>query len=356
MAIKWDRRFYYWPDVFSRQTGTQGEFCIIAGGKGIGKTFGLRLQCVEDYITKGYRFCEICRTKEESKNVQAGYFDKLQNEGFFANHQFKTEKNCGYINRGTDENPEWDLICYFVALTAFQQEKKRTYVKPYRFIFDEAIIDIKDRYHRYLKDEFLILANLLDTISRQQPEDDYNYKVYLIGNACDLSCPYLRYAGVNKIPKYGFHWFNEKHTIFHYVPPMNAEARKSNTLVGRMLSGNDESKMIFNNEFAISGKGEIANKTANSKFVYGLIYEKMRFGIWVDYKRGIFYVNEQIPKGEKHIYALSKKDGTLDYQVIRKADGLMQILINTFYAGNMRYSSNYVREAFHTVLSFLGIQ
>ena len=202
-------KYYDWQATFSRQTGTQGEICIVTGAKNIGKTFGLRLQCVNDYLKTGRHFCEICRTKDEVKNVTQGYFDKLQNDGFFSDYVFKVERNTGYIAEkpAADEKPEWHVICYFVALTAFQTEKKRTYTNVYRFIFDEAIIDRKDRYHRYLPNEFLVLANILDSVSRQQYEDAKPYKVYILGNACDLSCPYLQYLGVNSIPEYGDHFY-----------------------------------------------------------------------------------------------------------------------------------------------------
>ena len=68
--------FYDWNDVFSRQTGNNGEIALITGGKGIGKTFGLRLQCVKDYLKDGSLFVELCRTKVECKAVSLGYFDK----------------------------------------------------------------------------------------------------------------------------------------------------------------------------------------------------------------------------------------------------------------------------------------
>lgn len=356
MAITWDDRFYRWDKTFSRQVGTQGEICIVAGAKDIGKTFGLRLQCVEDYLTKKVPFCEICRTKTERDAVKTGYFDKIQHDGFYTDFEFKTEKDSGYINIGTHEEPDWQLICYFVALSAFQQEKKRTFAKPYRFLFDEAIIDTKDRYHRYLKDEFLILANLLDTISRQQPGDEYQYKVYILGNACDMANPYFQAFGINKIPEYGYHWYNDKHVLLHYVEPWDAQERQQRTLVGRMLRGNDESAMIFENVFADTTGGEIARKSSNARFAYALIYAKQRFAVWIDYKRGLFYINEYIPKDAKAIYVLAKKDGSINRQVLRKADDLMRILIDTYYLGGLRYSSAFIRESFHEVLGFLGIK
>jgi hypothetical protein len=123
-----------------------------------------------------------------------------------------------------------------------------------------------------------------------------------------------------------------------------------------MLRGNDESAMIFENRFADTTGGEISRKSSNAKFAYGLIYAKQRFGIWIDYKRGLFYVNDYIPADKKTVFVLAKKDGSIDYQTLKKADDLMQILIQTYYVGGLRYSSPFIRESFHAVLDFLGIK
>lgn len=356
MAIKWSDDYYRWDKTFSRQTGDDGEFCLVIGAKNVGKTFGLRMQCIEDYLTKKVCFCEICRTKTERDEVKEGYFDKIQRDGFYTDFEFKTEHDCGYINLGTHDEPQWKLICYFVALSAFQQEKKRTFVKPYRFIFDEAIIDAKDRFHSYLKSEYLILANLLDTISRQQPDSDYRYKVYLLGNACDMTCPYLRYSGINRIPDFGYHWYDGKRVLLHYVEPWDAQLRKEKTLVGRMLAGMEESEMIFDNVFADTTGGEIENKSSNARYAFSIVFGSAKYAIWEDFKHGIWYVNDFIPKGSKNIYTLAKRDGQIDYKVVKRADPLMQILCRIYYIGGLRYSSAFVREGFHEVLGFLGIR
>lgn len=352
-------RFYDWDKTFSYQTGTNGEICLVAGGKDIGKTFGLRKKCVERFIKAGERFCEICRTKEEQKSVMVGYFDKLQNEGFFPEYVFKCEKSTGYIARkpaSDDDSPDWKVICYFVALTAFQQEKKRTYVKPTRFIYDEAIIDTKDRYHRYLPDEFLILANLLDSISRQQPHDDYQYRVYLLGNAVDLTCPFLRFNGVERMPEFGYHWYKNKTVLFHYVEPWDAQDRKAYTLVGRMLAGHDESKVIFDNEFQDTTGGEIMRKTSAAKYAYALRWGKVTFAIWIDYGKGYFFITTKLPKRAQNVYTLAKSDSSVNYQVVERADSLMKLLTEIYRLGGLRYESASVREAFFEVLGFLGIK
>lgn len=351
-------KFYDWQKTMSYQTGTNGELCFVLGAKGIGKTFGLRLKCIERFIKAREPFCEICRTNAERDDVARGYFDKLQSAGFFNDYVFKVEKQAGYIAPipPEGEKPEWQLLCYFVSLTNFQREKKRTFVKPKRFIYDEAIIDTKDRYHRYLKDEYLILANLLDSISRQQPGDDYNYYVYFLGNAVDMTCPLLYQAGVRKIPKFGYSWFKEKSVLVHYVEPWDADERRTRTLVGRMLAGHDESKVIFDNEFRdVTGK-EIRKKTSAAKYKYAIVWGAMRYGIWIDSKSGLWFVTSNVPKGSKNIYTLTKHDSSINYQMIRKASPLMKLLNEVYYIGGLRYESSHIRESFFEVLEFLGIK
>lgn len=351
-------RYYDWQATMSRQTGTNGEITLVLGAKDIGKTFGLRKVCVDRFIKHGELFCEICRTNEELKAVQHGYFDKLQNAGYFKDYIFKTEKNSGYIalKPVDDEKPVWRLLCYFVALTNFQREKKRTFVCPKRFIFDEAVIDTKDRYHRYLPDEFLIFANLLDSISRQQPNSTYNYYVYVLGNSVDLTCPYLRNFGINKIPDFGYSFYKNKTVLLHYVEPWDAADRRALTLVGRMLEGHEESKVIFDNEFSDTTGKEIARKTSNAKYNFALRWGKITFAIWIDSKRALWFVTTKTPKDAKNIYTLAKKDSSIDYQVIERSAPVIDLLTQIYYIGGLRYESPSTREAFFEVLSFIGIK
>ena len=352
-------KYYDWQATMSRQTGTNGEICLVLGAKDIGKTFGLRLKCLERFFKHEELFVEICRTNEEMKAVMNGYFDKLQNDGFFTDYVFKTEQNCGYAARRPPEGEkptDWKLCCYFVALTNFQREKKRTYVKPRRFIFDEAVIDTKDRYHRYLPDEFLILANILDSISRQQPGDGYRYNLFIIGNSVDLTCPYLRNLGINKIPKFGYSYYKNKTVLLHYVEPWDAQDRKALTLVGRMLEGHDESAVIFDNEFRDTTGNEIMKKTSNAQYKYAFKWGRVTFAIWADMRRGLWFVTSKLPKDAANVYTLTKSDSSVKYQVVQKASPYAKLLTEIYYIGGLRYESASLREAFFEVLSFLGVK
>lgn len=351
-------RYYDWQATMSRQTGTNGEICLVLGAKDIGKTFGLRLKCIDRFIKHGELFVEICRTNDELKAVMQGYFDKIQNDGFYTDYVFKTEKGCGFIAPKPPEGEKADyrLICYFAALTNFQREKKRTFVKPKRFIFDEAVIDTKDRYHRYLPDEFLILANLLDSISRQQPGDNYNYYLYILGNSVDLTCPYLRNLDINRIPEFGYSYYKNKTVLLHYVEPWDADERKANTLVGRMLNGHDESRVIFDNVFRDETGKEIQKKSSQARYRFAFKWGRETFAIWADDKQALWYVTRKLPKGAANVYTLTKRNSSVDYQAIEKASPLLKLLREFFYVGGLRYDSPSTREAFFEILGFIGIQ
>lgn len=350
--------YYDWDKTFSYQTGTNGEICLVLGAKDIGKTFGLRKKCVERFIKHGELFCEICRTNEEMKAVAPGYFDKLQAAGFFANYIFKVERFRGYIalKPVDDEKPEWRLLCYFVALTNFQREKKRTYVAPKRFIFDEAIIDTLDKHHRYLKDEFLILAQLLDSISRQQPNSDNNYYVYLLGNAVDLTAPYFRYLGIDSIPDFGYRYYKGKTVLLHYVEPWDSDTRKAYTLVGRMLAGHEESKVIFDNEFRDETGGQIKKKSAAAKYAFAFKWGKQIFAVWIDSKEAIWYISDKLPKNAPNVYTLTKRDASINYQMVSRTSSLMKTVSEIYALGGLRYEKAHLREGFFEILSYLGIK
>lgn len=348
-------KYYNWQDIFSRQTGHNAEIVIVIGARSIGKTFGLRLELVKRCIKTGMAFVNLSRYKEEIQAIKQNYFSKLQSEGFFTDYQFKVEKNTAYVALIGD-NPDWKPICYFMALTAFQRDKQTTFANVRDVIFDEAILDKRDQYHRYLPYEFSLFADALSTAFREQPDDNISRHVYILGNACDLTAPYLKEYGIDKPPDFGFKWLKDNTVLLHRVEPWDADERRAQTLVGRMLDGSDAAKVAFDNEFDLGSSSDIGSKTPNARFAFAVRYSAQTFAVWMDYKTGMVYVNDHVPKGSGKPFALTKKDGAVDYNQIRKNDNLMQLLSGLHYAGNVRYSSYGIREAFAEVLTFIGIR
>lgn len=304
---------------------------------------------------------EFSRSKDARDQMQQGYFDKLQAEGYFTEYRFKTKNNIGYLCKpsldddGNEVLDEWKPLVYFVSLSTFQQEKTRTFAGVRNFIFDEAIIDRKDKLHRYLTNEFSILANLIDTILREKYDEPLHAHCYLIGNSCDLLCPYLQMLGVRTLPTYGYSWHNNKQTLLHYVEPWAVEERKKNTFVGRMLADSEESKMVFENKFSSDAELFIEKKSHAARYQYSIVYLTNTFSVWLDYQRAMVYVQEKLPKKADRVYALTKRDSTIDYIMVKRTDDLIKTLLNAFYAGLVRYDSPATRDKFMDLLAYFGI-
>lgn len=356
---KTNKTFEYYD--WQRTLSYDAEITMVLTARGRGKTFGIRKQAVKDALEKDFTFVEVCRFANEVSGVMNGYFDKLQQAGFFTEWYFRTQGSEAFATRdapatedGKKQKRRWKRIGYFVALSNQQALKKHTFINVRRIIFDEVILDAEDRYHRYLPHEFDTLANLVDTVTRQRPGEETLARVYLLGNSIDLINPYFRRFGVTKPPSPGYHWYNNKHFLLHFEENNTwGEARRETTLVGHMLSNHEASRALFNS-FATDDQW-IASKTSDAHFAFGIIYLGQSYGIWGDYKTDILYVNSKIPKNSNMVFTLTLSDQTVDYYVLDKSSRRMQSVANLARAGQLRYEDAGTMEGFKQILSCYGL-
>lgn len=339
---------------------------MIISMRGYGKTYGLRKQCVKDFIKDGSKFMEIVRYKELLKGesaIQYGYFDKLILNNEFPGYMFKINGTNGYIAEvpEKDKKPVWKHMCYFVALSAMQQAKQRTFVNVKRIIFDEFIID-KRTGHRYLSGEFNLFANLIDSAAREEVNEDgtamgTKVHAYLLGNACDLTNPYFVRWGINQQPKEGYSWYSGKLVLLHYAKDASYQAGKRDTLVGRLVSGTSEESIIVDNEFKFGDDYNISKKSSGAKFEYGIIYNSQRFGIWADNNKGYIYVTKNFPEGSgRPILALTREDNTANYIQIRRGEKTLKMLMDMYYADVLRFENIGLRDRFLDAMDMFGIR
>ena len=107
-------QYFNWGPVLSRQA----PITMVVGARGLGKTYGLRKACIEEYLRKGLRFVEVSRFKSEQKAVSKGYFARVSQE--FPGMEFEVRGNEGFIWRGktTEKGKKvWEKLCFFVSLT-----------------------------------------------------------------------------------------------------------------------------------------------------------------------------------------------------------------------------------------------
>lgn len=351
--------FYDWQKTLSYDA----DVTMVVGTRGVGKTFGLRTQFIRDWKRDGSRFVEVCRYKNELFGVSDGYFNRVGDQAEFKDLMFKTDSRYAYVaykDAKTDtDKPDWEIIGYFAALSDAQRLKKRTFDHVRRIVLDEAIIDRRDRYHNYLPSEFTVLANLVDTVSRERKDtESVRPRVYLLGNALSFANPYFARYGVTSDLSYGYRWFNNKTFLLHYVyTPEYSEEKQTGTVAGRMLAGTAEGNSIANNTFMLDSNEFVARKPSRAKFTFGIVYNGNEYGIWVDMREGRYYVSKKVPKNTlRPIYSLSREDASVNYMAVTRASTVMQSLENMWYLGLISYESVDLKMQFADVLAMFGIR
>lgn len=350
-------KFYDWEKTLSYDA----DVTMVIGARGYGKTFGLRTQFIRDWKRDGSRFVEVVRYKNELSGVSDGYFGRIEDLPENENYLFKTDTRCAYIaEKPTDdkEKPKWHTLGYFIAMTAAQSMKKRTFKNVRRILLDEAVIERTDRYHRYLQNEFQILADIVDTVSRERADTkSLRPRVYLLGNACDFGNPYFGHYGVTSDLKFGYRWFGNKTFLLHYVDSGSYGYEKlSGTVAGRMLAGSEQGRTSALNEFTGINTDFVNPKPKRAKFSFGIHFNGMHFGVWIDWQEGYYYVTDKIPADARAIYYFSNDDAKVNYMAAKKTSRLMQTFGEAYYMNLLRYDTVDVKSRFRDVLTCFGIR
>ena len=349
-------KYYDWNKTLSYDA----DVTMVVGARGVGKTYGLRLQFIKDYISRGTRFCDLVRHAKQLSNFTNGYFSRIIENDEFSDYLFKTTKTKAFIAEKA-EKPNWECFGYFGAMTMAQDMKKQTFSNVRRISLDEAIIDKRiDRYHRYLTNEFSVLANIVDSVSRERPGDDFNKRphVYLLGNSCDLLNPYFGVYRIGEEPIEGYSWHAGKTMLLHYMKDVEySQAKASRTVAGRMLDNTLDGMIANANEFLALSNDFVYKKPKRAKFSFGVVYLEKQFGIWVDEKEGYYYVNGNIPKGTKRtVFALTSSDNKVNYIAARKAEDTLRNFTELYYMGILRYETATIKAEFTEVLNLFGVR
>lgn len=356
MAKK-EPKYYDWEKTLSYDA----DVTMVIGARGLGKTYGLRCQFIRDYIKDGSRFVEVTRFKNELAGVSDGYFNRVERE--FPDYIFRTDARYAYIARKDERNevrkPIWQTIGYFCALSDAQQYKKRTFDKVKRIVLDEAVIERSDRYHRYLPNEFSKLANLVDTVSRERADTkSLRPRVYLLGNACDIANPYFAAYRVTTKLQYGYMWFRNKTFLLHYVESGKyGQEKLLGTVAGRMMAGTEEAEVAAGNAFVSESEEFVEKKPKSAKYMFGIIMNGKRFGIWIDLSEGLYHVTHYFPKDPtRPVYTLTASDFGVNYVMARRAEPVMKTFAEMWCMGLVRYADVQTKTDFAEVLNMFGIK
>lgn len=347
--------FYDWD----RTCSYRADVTMVIAARDRGKTFGLRRRSLRRAIERGLRFVEVCRHKEEIGGVMQGYFDRLAALPEFEAYEFLCEGRRGKYRRRVEEGekrPAWETACYFVALTEAQKLKKQTFLAVDTIIMDEALVERWTPHSRYLPREPMILANLVDTVTRQVPGvPSPSPHLYLLCNSVDLVNPYFAFFGIDRAPERGYSWHAGHLMLLHYEETVpTTERRAEETLAGRLMAGTAEGATALQNEFDPGDESTIEARPASARFWFGIHYAGEGYGLWHERGSDLFYVDRKIPR-EGKAFALTRRDGAVDRIQARRSTRALRSLADAWYAGQLRFDTPATRDGLLDALRMFGV-
>lgn len=294
----------------------------IIGGRGIGKTTGLNIHCVKDFIKNGNEFVYARRYKTELKKAKT-MLNPIVNG-----------VKCVGLGDGLIQ---WEInkarVGYGVSLTTQQTLKSGVdFSKVNTLIFDEFVLPPGGSY-RYLPNEVEMIFELISTIFR----DRTDYKVFILGNNADMFNPLNSYLN---IPRFDSIYIDKDRGIYCELcknSPALIEAEKKTPLY-KLTQGTQYADYHYNNAVLANVKGEVGVKSPCAKLVCRFVYNdftinyyRQAYDSWFAEAR-----NKVIKDDKSYIIMEDNKPNYLYINQLRK-DDISRLINVCYYNGYIVY-------------------
>lgn len=279
---------------YSKVLSYNAMFNFIIGERGVGKTFGAKLFCINRYLKRGEQFVYLRRYKTELKQAAgdtAKFFGQI--EDFFPDHNFKVN--------GEKLMCDKKVMGYALPLSVANILKSTSFNKVTTIVFDEFIID-KGCYH-YLQNEVEQMLDLVETIARLR-----DIRVFFLGNAISITNPYFTYFDLTLPYKSDIKTFKDGLILVNYIKNLEYREVKHKSKFGRLIEGTEYSKYAIDNEFLRDSKTFIKKKNPEAQHYFILKYNGATYGIWNDWKNGDLYISNSYDPQCPVIFAVNTQD------------------------------------------------
>lgn len=311
MGIYWD---------IGRTLSYNCLFNFIVGARGVGKTYGCKEWAIKDFLKNRNQFVYVRRYKEELKKSDKFFEDIKIN---FPGHEFKVNKPNFYI--------DGELAGTCIALSTAKIEKSTPFPRVNKIIFDEFILD--KGFHRYLPDEVTNFLELYSTIARLR-----DVKVMFLSNALTFTNPYFIYFDI-QVP-YGTNFRSENDILIEVVKNDEYTKVAGETRFSQIIKNTPYYDYSVNNKFLRDTNTFIERKSEHSKFVFTLVYKGEKYGVWIDYTKGLEYVSKDYDPNSKAVYAITTDDHTPNTMLLKGHKSvLVESFIKYYKLGLVRFES-----------------
>lgn len=266
---------------------------MIVGGRGIGKTFGAKKLCINNFLKKGEQFIYLRRYKEEMSASRGTFFNDIGEQ--FPNHVFRVHGSEMQIADAPEDiegkdgelmegKPEWKTMGYFAVLANAQSKKGVSYHEVRTIIFDEFIIE--KGLIQYLPEEHVALLNFYSTVDRNRDEA----KILMLANSVSMSNPYFSEWGIR--PDIAGEWnkYGGGYIVVNFPDSKEFQDEVYKTRFGRFIQDSEYAKYAVGNSFADAHGQLVMKKTPKAVPRYNLELANITVSVWKDNDMGVYFV------------------------------------------------------------------
>lgn len=268
------------------------------GVRGGGKTLNTIEEAIEKFLKDGSQFIylrrrqvdldDACIGKEGEGDLFAdireliykGTFPKLEGKELTVS----ADKSGGY-NFYCDGK----LMGFGKALSTARRSTSKP--KVTRIIFDEFLIDdspgSRDSYLNK-GDEMFKFLNFYETIARGR-----DIPVIFIGNAFSMVNPYFTFLGIRIQDPVDNKIYKGKTWTVQFVRNEEFIESREQTQFFQSTKGTKFNDHAFGNTFYLDRTDFIKKRSKTSEHQFSLAYLGQKWGVWVDWDAGIYYVSKK---------------------------------------------------------------
>lgn len=308
----------YWQPHKLLLSNTDADVYITTGGRGIGKTYGLKKEMIKRYLEYGDQFIYLRRRQKKGTNNKS-LLVSMVNE--FPDYEFKVAGSELMIRKAepeiedeNDKNYEFETMGYALYLTDCADAKSAEYENVVNVWLDEFQRDGKDKQRdRYYTGEFSDFCNFFESVTRNRKHKERKPRIFLSSNAKSKANPY--FEGFNIFPtndiiqRYNINTPNRTiKVVLEQIEGAEFREEKLGTLSGALLWLCDDGGSAINNEYIEDNLYYIAkrDRTKPMKFLCNIVMNGKGYSVWDD--KGTYYVDKLYMKDSPKTYTPNSKD------------------------------------------------
>lgn len=336
------RKKHPWYD-FGKLLSYNGTFNFVAGGRGIGKTYGAKKRTIRAALRSGEQFIYLRRYKSELITSKQTFFADIGDE--FPDWDFRVignEAHAAPVATADDDKRPWQTIGYFISLSNAQSQKGASFHNVTSIIFDEFIIE--KGHLRYLPDETTVMLNFYSTVDRYQDKT----KVLFLANSVSIMNPYFIQYNIRPDEEKEFTTKHDGYVVAHFPDSSQFQSSVYQTAFGKFIQGTQYADYAVGNAFADNNAAMLSIKGAHAVYMYSLELKTMTVSVWLDPRKNEYYAQAKQPK-QPVIFTLDATRMADDKTLLLPTDKPLQSLRSAFRHARLSFDEPSTRNAFTEV-------